>query len=189
MDRHPQSPDIDLVTAQTRRAVARGNRAGAGVDQVVAADPGAMTLRQPFCQFDKTALGQMPDALFAATRRFLAFQATLVTQIAEDQLGMRFTDARLTLRRDVIVDFPDLVPDVPELARHAHAWAFMLPVVAIGGSLIRKLPEISPRAKEDGSADQFAGAKVAGPVAGYLEANRHVNHRPLAAGREQSVQA
>ena len=65
----------------------------------------------------------------------------------------------------------------------------MLPVVAICGSLIRKLPEISPRAEEDGSADQFAGAEVAGSMTGYLEANRHIDHRPLATGREQSVQA
>ena len=47
IDLHPQSPDIDFIAAKTRCAVASGNRTGTGVDQIVAADPGAVALRQP----------------------------------------------------------------------------------------------------------------------------------------------
>jgi hypothetical protein len=42
----------------------------------------------------------------------------------------------------------------------------MPPVILVGGSLVRKFPEVSASAQEDGSADQFAGADVALPVAG-----------------------
>jgi hypothetical protein len=38
---HPQFPTIDFIAAKTRIAITRGDRARAGIDQIVAADPRA----------------------------------------------------------------------------------------------------------------------------------------------------
>jgi len=46
IDLHLQSVDIDFIVAKTRSAVASGNGARTGIDQIVASDPRAMTLRQ-----------------------------------------------------------------------------------------------------------------------------------------------
>jgi hypothetical protein len=46
IDLHLQSVDIDFIAAKTRSAVASGNGARTGIDQIVASDPRAMTLRQ-----------------------------------------------------------------------------------------------------------------------------------------------
>src|SRR5882724_2316810 len=48
IDLHPQSADVDFIAVKTRRAVTSSNRARAGIDQIVAADPRAVALRQPF---------------------------------------------------------------------------------------------------------------------------------------------
>src|SRR5882672_8679064 len=72
IDLHSQSPGIEFAAANTRRAVARGNGAGTGVDQIVAADTGAVTLRQPLCEFDETLRDEELDALFAAGRGLLS---------------------------------------------------------------------------------------------------------------------
>src|SRR5260221_13313674 len=102
---------------------------------------------------------------------------------------MGLTDGSLTIRRDEIVDLPDLVSDIPELAGHTHPRPFVLPVILVGGSLVVKLPEVSPSAQEDGGADQFTAADVALSVAGHLQADRHVDHSPLAPDREKPPQA
>ena len=112
-----------------------------------------------------------------------------MAELAEDQLRMGLTDGRLTIRRDEIVDFLDLVSDIPELAGHAHSPTFMPPVISVGRSLVWKFPEISSRAGEHGGADQFTRADVACSVAGHLQADRHVDHRPLVRHREQPAQA
>ena len=44
---HPQAATVDFIAAKTRIAVTRGNRARAGVDQIVASDSRAVALRQP----------------------------------------------------------------------------------------------------------------------------------------------
>jgi hypothetical protein len=41
IDLHPQSADIDFIAAKTRSAVASGNGAHTGIDQIVASDPRA----------------------------------------------------------------------------------------------------------------------------------------------------
>jgi hypothetical protein len=46
----------------------------------------------------------------------------------------------------------------------------MPPIILVGGSLIRKLPEVSPSAWEHGRANQAARADVASSVAGHLQA-------------------
>src|SRR5258708_31557202 len=102
---------------------------------------------------------------------------------------MGLAEDRLTIRRDDIVDFPDLVSDIPELAGHAHARTFMPPIISIGGRLIWKLPEVSPRAQEYRGADQLTRAEIAGSVAGHLQADRHIDHRPRVRHRKQPAQA
>ena len=99
--------------------------------------------------------------MITAKRRFLAFQAKRIAELAEDQFRMSLADARLAIRRDEVVDFPDLVSDIPELTRHAPPWPFVPPVILVGGILVQKLPKISASAQEDGGADQFAGADIA----------------------------
>src|SRR6478752_6221092 len=47
VDLHPQPARIDLLTANGLRAVARRDRAGAGINEIVAADTGAMAKHQP----------------------------------------------------------------------------------------------------------------------------------------------
>src|SRR3954471_18925161 len=103
----------------------------------------------------------------------------LIAKLPEDQLRMCLADPGLPIRRDKIINFLDLLPDVPELAGNAHSRTFVQPVILIGRCLIWKLPEIAASAREYGGADQFAGADVAFSMAGYLQTNRHVDHRAL----------
>src|SRR5437764_9116462 len=112
-----------------------------------------------------------------AKLRLLSCKAMLIAKLPENQLRMCFADARLTIRGDKIINFLDLVSDVPELTGNTHARTFMPPVILVGRSLVRKLPEISASAEEYGGADQFAGADVADSMAGHLQPNRHVDHR------------
>src|SRR5205807_5156676 len=107
----------------------------------------------------------------------------------EDQLRMRLTNHCLTFRRHEVVYLLDLVFDVPELTGNAHAPTFMEPIVLIGTSLIRKVPQISASAHEYGGTEHFAGAKIAHAVTAHLQANRHIDHRPLARHGEKAVQA
>src|SRR5256714_12354077 len=65
----------------------------------------------------------------------------------------------------------------------------MPPVILIGTSLVRKVPEISASAHEHRGADQFAGADVADSTAGYLQTNRHVDHRALVGHQQKPAQA
>src|SRR4051812_21377861 len=174
---HPQSPDIDFIAAETCFAVTSRNGARAGVDQIVTSDPRAIALLQPFWEFDKALIGQQPDALITAKLRLLLCKAMLIAKLPEDQLRMRLGDRGLKIRRDEIINFLDLVSDVPELTRNAHSRTFMPPVILIGRSLVRKVPEIPASAHEHRGADQFAGADVACSMAGYLQTNRHVDHR------------
>src|SRR5437660_2157169 len=111
-----------------------------------------------------------------------------MAELAENQLRMRLADDGLTIRRDEIVDFPDLVPDIPELTGDAHSGAFMPPVILVGRSLVWKRPEVSASAEEYGGADERAGADVASSVAGHLQTNRHVDHRPPLGHREKPAQ-
>src|SRR2546423_13791946 len=123
-----------------------------------------------------------------AKLRLLSCKAMLIAKLPEDQLRMCLADARLTIRRDEIINFLDLVSDIPELTGNTHARTFMPPVILIGGSLVWKLPEISASAQEDGGADQFAGADVAYSMAGYLQTNRHVDHRALVPHQQKPAQ-
>src|SRR5437868_9594999 len=147
-----------------------------------------MASRQPLRNFDEALVGQQLDALITAKGRLLSLRAKLTAELTEDQFRMRLADDSLTLRRNEIVDFPDLVSDIPELAGDAHAWSFMPPIILVGGSLIRKFPEIRASAEEDGGADQRAGADVAVSVARHLQPDRHVDHRPPIRHREQPAE-
>src|SRR5438045_688895 len=124
-----------------------------------------------------------------AKLRLLSCKAMLMAKLPEDQLRMCFADARLTIRRDEIINFLDFVSDVPELTGNAHARTFMPPVILIGRILVRKIPEISASAHEHRGADQFAGADVAHSMAGHLQPNRHVDHRALVLRQQKSAQA
>ena len=161
IDLHPQAATVDFIAAKTRIAVTRGNGARTGIDQIVAADPSAVALRQPFRKFDETPVGQVLDALITAKRRLLSIEAKLIAEIPEDQFRVCLADGRLTVGRDEFVDFPDLVSDIPELTGDAHFRTFMPPVKLVGRGLVRKLPKISTSSQEDGGADQFAGADIA----------------------------
>src|SRR5258708_39305084 len=111
-----------------------------------------------------------------------------MAELPEDQFRMCLADADLAIRRDEIVDFPDLVSDIPELAEHTHPWAFMPPVILVGGSLAWKFQKISASPQEDGGADQFADADAALSGAGHLETKRHDLHRRLVRHGEQPTQ-
>src|SRR5436305_8273993 len=102
---------------------------------------------------------------------------------------MRFSDDRLPPRRHDLVDLPDLVPDVPELSRHAPALALALPVMPIGGGHVGKRPEIAACTEKHGSADQLAAAQVARAVAARAQSDRHVDHRARMRDREQTREA
>src|SRR2546429_1188716 len=158
---HPQSANVRLIATEKLIAVTGGNRAGARIDQIIAPDPRAITLRQPFRDFDEAAVDNKVDALVAPRGRLLSAETQRTRESLEDQLRVRLTNHCLTFRRHEVVDLLDLVFDVPELTGNAHASTFMEPIVLIGGSLIGKLPEISAGAHEYRRAEQFAGAKIA----------------------------
>src|SRR5207253_2400282 len=96
IDLHPQAATVDFIAAKTRIAVTRGNGARTGIDQIVAADPSAVALRQPFRKFDETPVGQVLDALITAKRRLLSIEAKLIAEIPEDQFRVCLADGRLT---------------------------------------------------------------------------------------------
>jgi len=102
---------------------------------------------------------QRSDGSDGGLRPRWRFKAHFVVELWEDQLRMGLTDGSLTIRRDEIVDLPDLVSDIQELAGHTHPRPFVLSVILVGGSLVLKLPEVSPSAQEDGGADQFRSPK------------------------------
>ena len=58
VDLHPQSTRIKFISTDTLRAVARRDRAGTGVDEVVAADAGAMAKRQPSLDLSEATVPQ-----------------------------------------------------------------------------------------------------------------------------------
>lgn len=58
IDLHPQAARIDLIPANALRAAARRDCTGAGIDEIVAADAGAVALCQPFRQAREAALRQ-----------------------------------------------------------------------------------------------------------------------------------
>jgi hypothetical protein len=113
IDLHPQSATVNFIAAKTRIAVTSGNGTSTGIDQIVASNPSAVALRQPFRDFAKAVISQNFDALLTAGVRILAFQAKVIVELEEDQLRMRLTDAALTLRRDEIVNLLELVSDIP----------------------------------------------------------------------------
>src|ERR1700686_3846892 len=81
MDLHPQSATVNFIAAKTRNAVTSGNGTSTGIDQIVASDPSAVALRQPFRDFAKAAISQNFDALLTASVRILAFQAKVIVEL------------------------------------------------------------------------------------------------------------
>src|SRR4051794_21913735 len=161
IDLHPQAARVGLLSAEPLRAVACRDGAGTGVDEIVTANAGAVSLSQPFRQTRDAALLQECDALLAALCRGLLCEPGPPSQIPKNQFRMRFADGRLPLRRHDLVDVPDLVPDVPELRRHAPALALALPVVPVSCSHIGKSPEVTARAEKHGGTDPLACAQIA----------------------------
>ena len=53
IDFHPQSATVNFIAAKTRIAVTSGNGTSTGIDQIVASNPSAVALRQPFRYFAK----------------------------------------------------------------------------------------------------------------------------------------
>ena len=68
IDRHSQSTWISLISANALRAVPRRDRAGAGIDEIVAGDAGAVALRQPSLDLGEAPVSQQLNTLLAALR-------------------------------------------------------------------------------------------------------------------------
>ena len=84
VDLHPQTARIDLLAADALRAVARRDRAGAGVDEIVAADTGVPTQLQPSAKLTEAALLKKFYALLPAVRRILRLELLPIREIPED---------------------------------------------------------------------------------------------------------